>query len=135
MSVPMTSTYTVNREKERKKSEETEKTEKKQEETERKEREVLMIYTELHSPFHSVFPYLFSFSPFDHPPPPFHLQTAVDRATGAFKWKFKTCNNVFSSAALADDGTVFIACNTETGPSWQEKGIGAVYRINPSRHV
>ena len=92
-----------------------------------------MIYTELHSPFHHVFPDSLSISPFHLPP--FHIQTAVDRATGAFKWKFKTCNNVFSSAALADDGTVFIACNTETGPSWQEKGVGAVYRINPARHV
>ena len=40
---------------------------------------------------------------------------AIDRKTGAFKFKFLTCANVFSSAAVSDAGMVYIGCNTETG--------------------
>ena len=35
------------------------------------------------------------------------------------------------SAAIADDGMVYIACNTETGPTWG-RGVGAVYAIDPA---
>ena len=74
MSVPMTSTFTVKKERKRvrekererakrKKSEEMEKTEKKQEETERKEREVL---NDLHRATFT-FPFCLSISPFPSP--------------------------------------------------------------------
>ena len=63
-----------------------------------------------------------------------HFLHAVDRTTGAFKFKIKTCANVFSSAAIADDGMAYIACNTETGPTWNETGVGAVYAIDPALH-
>lgn len=59
---------------------------------------------------------------------------AVDRRTGVFKFKFKTCANVFSSAAIDDDGRVYIACNTGTGGQpWV--GDGAAYAINPRKHM
>ena len=60
---------------------------------------------------------------------------AVDRETGRRKWKVKTCDNVFASAAVADDGMVYIACNTETGPAWREKGKGAVYALDPAKQM
>ena len=60
-----------------------------------------------------------------------HYMHAVSRTTGAFKWKVRTCANVFASAAIADDGMVYIACNTETGPTWG-RGVGAVYAIDPA---
>ena len=43
-----------------------------------------------------------------------HYLHAVSRTTGEFKFKFQTCQNIFSSAAIASDGTVLIGCNTET---------------------
>ena len=63
-----------------------------------------------------------------------HFLHAVDRTSGAFKFKVKTCANVFSSAAVSDDGMAYIACNTETGPTW-ERGVGAVYAVNPALHM
>jgi outer membrane protein assembly factor BamB len=63
-----------------------------------------------------------------------HYLHAVDRRSGAFKFKFKTCGNVFSSAAIDDDGRVYIACNTGTGGEpWV--GDGAAYAINPRKHI
>ena len=59
---------------------------------------------------------------------------ALARETGELKFKVKTCSNVFSSAAISDDGMVYIACNTETGPV-SSAGVGAVYAIDPSQHV
>lgn len=59
---------------------------------------------------------------------------ALDRSTGALKFKFKTCANVFPSAAIDDDGRVYIACNTVTGGKpWV--GLGAAYAINPKKHL
>ena len=62
-----------------------------------------------------------------------HNLHAVDRITGEAKFIFGTCANVFSSAAIADNGMIFIACNTVTGGEpWV--GVGAVYSIDPSLH-
>ena len=62
-----------------------------------------------------------------------HYLHAVDRRTGAFKFKVQTCANVFASAAIDHDGIVFVGCNTETGPT-DRAGVGAVYAINPALH-
>merc|ERR1712232_753246 len=63
-----------------------------------------------------------------------HYLHAVSRKTGKFKFKFKTCANVFSSAAVDDSGRVYISCNTETGPT-SSGGVGATYAIDPSAHT
>jgi outer membrane protein assembly factor BamB len=63
-----------------------------------------------------------------------HFLHAVSRKTGQFKFKFKTCANVFSSAAVDDIGRVYISCNTETGPT-SALGSGATYAIDPSAHI
>lgn len=63
-----------------------------------------------------------------------HYLYAVDRKTGAFKFKVETCANVFSSAAIDNDGRVYITCNTGTGPT-STKGVGAAYAINPRKHL
>ena len=56
---------------------------------------------------------------------------AVHKRTGKLAFKFKTCANVFSSAAIDDEGWVYIACNSETGPT-TAPGVGAVYAFNPA---
>ena len=53
---------------------------------------------------------------------------------GIRKFRFKTCANVFSSAAVADTGMIFIGCNTETGPV-SSTGVGSLYAVNPSKRV
>ena len=58
---------------------------------------------------------------------------ALNVSTGEQLFKFKTCANVFSSAAIADSGMVFINCNTGTGT--REPGIGKTYAIDPRRHL
>jgi len=63
-----------------------------------------------------------------------HYLHAVDRLTGKFKFRFKTCSNVFASPAIADSGMVFVGCNTETGPI-SSGGVGAMCAINPNRRV
>ena len=60
------------------------------------------------------------------------LLHAVDKATGQRKWTFPTCNFVFPSPAVDDDGMVYVACNTETGPVFGT-GQGAVYAVNPNK--
>jgi outer membrane protein assembly factor BamB len=62
-----------------------------------------------------------------------HYLHAVDRKTGAFKFKIQTCANVFASAAIDDSGRVYITCNTVTGGEpWP--GLGEAYAINPKLH-
>ena len=64
-----------------------------------------------------------------------HLHV-LDRATGALKFKFKTCAHVFASAAVADDGMVFVTCNSQTGhPVDVKAGTGEAYAINPTLHL
>ena len=58
---------------------------------------------------------------------------AVNSTTGKLLFKFETCANVFASAALADNGMVYIGCNTATGD--RKPGIGAMYAINPTKHL
>ena len=57
---------------------------------------------------------------------------AVDVKTGAFKFKYETCANVFSSAAVDHQGMVYVGCNTVTGTT-STKGVGAMYAINPAQ--
>jgi len=59
-----------------------------------------------------------------------HLH-AVDAWTGVFKFKYETCANVFSSAAIDRQGIVYVGCNTVTGTT-ATKGVGALYAINPA---
>jgi hypothetical protein len=42
---------------------------------------------------------------------------ALDRLTGEMKFRFLTCANVFSSAAIADNGMIYFGCNTVTAVS------------------
>jgi len=58
---------------------------------------------------------------------------ALNSTTGTLLFKFLTCQNVFASAAIADNGMVFIACNTPTGN--RQAGIGAAYAFNPAKHL
>merc|ERR1712232_931809 len=61
---------------------------------------------------------------------------ALDRLSGEVKFKFKTCAHVFASAAIADNGMVFITCNSETGhPADSHAGTGVAYAINPTLHL
>lgn len=62
----------------------------------------------------------------------------LDRHTGVFKFKFETCGNVFSSAAISDTGMAFFTCNTGTaflGQVNDPPGLGAAYALNPSLHM
>eukprot|EP01147_Barroeca_monosierra_P008364 gene8364-904_t len=64
-----------------------------------------------------------------------HNMHVLDRKTGALKFKFPTCANVFASAAIADNGMVYFACNTATLSSENDQNLGEVYAINPSLHI
>jgi len=63
-----------------------------------------------------------------------HYLHGVDIHTGEFKFKFKTCANVFSSPAVDLQGMVYVGCNTVTGTK-ASKGVGAMYAINPKAEV
>ena len=59
---------------------------------------------------------------------------ALNATTGALRFKFKACEYVFASAAIADSGMVFIACGTPTDPR-AAPGIGAVFAVNPAARL
>jgi len=61
-----------------------------------------------------------------------HYLHAVDLQTGKLKFKFETCANVFSSAAIDREGQVYIGCNTVTGVV-ASTGVGQLYSVNPSK--
>ena len=61
---------------------------------------------------------------------------ALDRKTGALKFKFETCAHVFASPAVADNGMVYVTCNSQTGhPLDIGAGSGTAYAINPTLHL
>ena len=58
------------------------------------------------------------------------------------RFKFPTCANVFASAAIADSGMVYVACNTATldaeateAPAPAGENLGQVYAVNPAAHL
>jgi outer membrane protein assembly factor BamB len=60
----------------------------------------------------------------------------LNRLSGEVEFKFKTCSHVFASAAIADNGMVFITCNSETGHPYDSlAGTGVAYAINPTLHL
>eukprot|EP00043_Microstomoeca_roanoka_P025736 m.9707 g.9707 ORF g.9707 m.9707 type:complete len:402 (-) comp5799_c0_seq1:1466-2671(-) len=65
-----------------------------------------------------------------------HNMHVLDRFTGELKYKFPTCANVFSSAAIADNGMVYFSCNTATlDANSDSQNLGEVYAMNPALHL
>jgi len=60
---------------------------------------------------------------------------ALDRMTGKFKFKILTCANVFSSAAIADNGMAYFTCNSGTALETEDEALGVVYAVNPGLHM
>ena len=61
---------------------------------------------------------------------------AVARLTGEFKFKIETCGNVFSSAAIADNGMIYFTCYTGSSDSdGARRGVGKAYAVDPSKHI
>jgi len=51
-----------------------------------------------------------------------HIMRAVDINSGKLLFEIKTPSNVFSSAAIADNGWVYFGCNSVTGLEGTEEG-------------
>ena len=59
---------------------------------------------------------------------------AVDRRTGVLRFKFQMAALGFSSAAIADDGMVYVGCSSACGQA-TGVGVGELYAINPALHT
>lgn len=69
-----------------------------------------------------------------------HNMHVLHRATGKRAFVFPTVANVFSSAAIADNGMVYFGCNsvtavTDSNGHDDDTNLGVLYAVNPSLHV